>query len=241
MEHALTVFGRMAGLCAFLVLAGCKVGVVADIDLIETIAVAAGEQTDAQATGELRIALPAGTKCKDRQGRLENVLRGYFVDAALLSCKMTRSGGQAHIAVKLPVVANYDAWKEAGGSLFALIPQPMEEGIQVNLMFDPDSGQALNEALREIYGTGVDIGDVAVAIRLLNGSEKLMLAQLSGSIIEGEPAISFKRFFVPAGENVEVVLGSVKVAYMHKQGFVPVVQVLVPGGVVPARAKERTS
>lgn len=220
---------------------GCKVGVVADVDLIQVIAVAAGEQSSAEASGDLRIALPPGSKCKDRRGKLEQVLQAYFLDATLVSCQAGKVAGLVQIGVKLPVVSNYQAWKEQGIGLFALIPQLMEGGIQVNLMFDPESGQALDAALREIYGTGIDAGDAAVAIRLVNRSDKVMLAQLSGSIIEGEPAIEFKRFFVPAGEGVEIVLGSVKVAYMRKQGFVPVVQVLVPGGVAPAPARERTS
>ena len=210
----------------FLTLTACKTEVVADIYFGDVLDVAAGRSTEITTPARLSVELSSTDDCDRPTKALLALLGDYFVSPEVYACETADGRTNLTLQVLLPIYQKPEQWGADENMVLGIYPQPSEGRVQVDVLYHADAMAQLNLLLAAEFGAIMTFDDPQIIIMLHNDRGSLGIAQLSGSIIEGEPAIQFRRFLVPKTSPVEVIIGSVKVAYMKQYGFVPVVQIL---------------
>lgn len=225
-------------LCGAFMLSGCKTALLVDLHLDDLLKVHADRTTVATAPARLSVVLDEAADCDRSPDGLRDLLEGYFHSPALYACDATDAGALLTLQVLLPVYPTTDAWQAAEEAVFGIYPQPTEGRIQIDVLYNDEAMQRLNDSFEAAYGKRMVLGDLTLGLRLHNDSSDLKVAQLSASIINGEPFLNFQRFLVLPDEPVEIIVGSVKIAYMKRHGYAPVVQVLTFDENIPMPEQE---
>ncbi len=224
-------FSRVLFAAAAGFLAACKPIVTAEIHLEDVLAISAEPETSGEAAARIVLPLSDVTACERSWDDLKAVLDPFFAEAEAASCGSDVDGAVTlEIETALPMTANAADWRGAGDQVLGLLLQRTAERVQVDVLYNEVAMSKLALSLSAHLGTPVDFDTPELVLMLHRDEPGLGFAQLSGALVEGEPAIQFRQFLVPHGYPVRVDVGSVKIVHLIAKGFVPVVQVVVLEG-----------